>query len=72
MPIRTIEVRERVMARNDELAAEVRRRLAQADVPAFNLESSPGGEDRPAGADARCVRQGDAHRGRHRRRADAE
>jgi hydrogenase nickel incorporation protein HypB len=42
MPIRTIEVRERVMARNDELAAEVRRRLVQADVPAFNLVSSPG------------------------------
>lgn len=42
MPIRTIEVRERVMARNDELAAEVRRRLAQADVPSFNLVSSPG------------------------------
>ena len=42
MPIRTIEVRERVMARNDELAAEVRRRLTKADVPSFNLVSSPG------------------------------
>jgi hydrogenase nickel incorporation protein HypB len=42
MTIRTIEVRERVMARNDELAAEVRRRLADAAVPALNLVSSPG------------------------------
>jgi hydrogenase nickel incorporation protein HypB len=42
MAIRTIEVRERVMARNDELAAEVRRRLAEHDVTAFNVVSSPG------------------------------
>jgi hypothetical protein len=42
MAVRTIEVRERVMAKNDELAAEVRRRLADARVPAFNLVSSPG------------------------------
>jgi hydrogenase nickel incorporation protein HypB len=42
MAIRTIEVRERVMARNDELAREVRRRLTEARVPAFNLVSSPG------------------------------
>ena len=42
MAIRTIEVRERVMARNDELAAEVRTRLRQHDVAAFNLVSSPG------------------------------
>ena len=42
MAVRTIEVRERVMARNDELAGEVRRRLAAAGVPAFNLISSPG------------------------------
>jgi len=42
MAIRTIEVRERVMARNDELAAEVRRRLAMHRVPAFNLVSGPG------------------------------
>jgi hydrogenase nickel incorporation protein HypB len=42
MAVRTIEVRERVMARNDELAAEVRRRLAAAGVVAFNLVSSPG------------------------------
>jgi hydrogenase nickel incorporation protein HypB len=42
MAVRTIEVRERVMARNDLLAAEVRSRLAAADVPAFNLVSSPG------------------------------
>lgn len=42
MAIRTIDVRERVMARNDELAAEVRRRLALHGVPAFNLVSSPG------------------------------
>jgi len=42
MTVRTIEVRERVMARNDELAAGVRERLAAAGVPAFNLVSSPG------------------------------
>jgi hydrogenase nickel incorporation protein HypB len=42
MTIRTIEVRERVLARNDEIAARVRARLADAGVPAFNLVSSPG------------------------------
>ncbi|MDX1578886.1 MAG: hydrogenase nickel incorporation protein HypB, partial [Gemmatimonadota bacterium] len=42
MAIRTIEVRERVMARNDEIAASVRDRLARHGVPAFNLISSPG------------------------------
>ncbi|HEX6315234.1 MAG TPA: hydrogenase nickel incorporation protein HypB [Gemmatimonadaceae bacterium] len=42
MAIRTIEVRERVMAKNDELAAEVRRRLAEHDITAFNVVSSPG------------------------------
>jgi hydrogenase nickel incorporation protein HypB len=42
MAVRTIEVRERLMARNDELAGEVRRRLEAAGVPAFNLVSSPG------------------------------
>ena len=40
--IRTIEVRERVMAKNDELARELRRRLAQHGVTSFNLVSSPG------------------------------
>jgi hydrogenase nickel incorporation protein HypB len=42
MTIRTIEVRERVMARNDELAAQVRARLAVTGTAAFNLGSSPG------------------------------
>jgi hydrogenase nickel incorporation protein HypB len=42
MTVRTIEVRERVMARNDELACEVRARLAAAGVPSLNLVSSPG------------------------------
>jgi len=42
MAVRTIEVREQVMARNNELAAEVRRRLEQHRVPAFNLVSGPG------------------------------
>ncbi len=42
MAIRIIEVRERVMAKNDELAREVRRRLAEHDVAAFNMVSSPG------------------------------
>jgi len=42
MAVRTIEVRERVMAKNDELAAEVRRLLAAHHVPALNLVSGPG------------------------------
>ena len=42
MAVRTIDVRERVMARNDLLAAEVRCRLEHAGVLAFNLVSSPG------------------------------
>jgi hydrogenase nickel incorporation protein HypB len=42
MAVRTIDVRERVMARNDALAAEVRARLRDAGVVAFNLVSSPG------------------------------
>ena len=42
MAIRTIEVREKVMARNDELAAAVRRRLADYHVRALNLLSAPG------------------------------
>jgi hydrogenase nickel incorporation protein HypB len=42
MAVRTIEVRERVMARNNEIAAEVRLRLAAHGVTAINLVSSPG------------------------------
>ncbi|GMV08186.1 MAG: hydrogenase accessory protein HypB [Gemmatimonadota bacterium] len=42
MTVRRIEVRERVMEKNDELAAEVRSRLAAHGVPALNLVSSPG------------------------------
>ena len=42
MAVRTIEVRERVMARNDELAAQVRERLRGAGVLSYNLVSSPG------------------------------
>ncbi len=42
MAVRTIEVRERVMAKNDELAAEVRSRLSRDAVAALNLVSSPG------------------------------
>ncbi len=42
MAVRTIEVREKVMAKNDELATEVRATLAAAKVPALNLVSSPG------------------------------
>ncbi len=42
MAIRTIEVREKVMARNDELAATVRERLRENGVTALNLVSSPG------------------------------
>jgi hydrogenase nickel incorporation protein HypB len=42
MAVRTIEIRERVMAKNDELASVVRKRLAAHAVAAFNLVSSPG------------------------------
>ncbi|MHB1310712.1 MAG: hydrogenase nickel incorporation protein HypB [Gemmatimonadaceae bacterium] len=42
MSVRRIEVRERVMARNDESAARVRERLARHHVTALNLMSSPG------------------------------
>ena len=42
MSVRRIEVRERVMARNDEIAADVRARLDRAGVAALNLVSSPG------------------------------
>jgi hydrogenase nickel incorporation protein HypB len=42
MAVRTIDVRERIMARNDELAQQVRERLREAGVPALNLVSSPG------------------------------
>jgi hydrogenase nickel incorporation protein HypB len=42
MAVRTIEVRERVLARNDEIAVRVRERLRAAGVRAYNLVSSPG------------------------------
>jgi hydrogenase nickel incorporation protein HypB len=42
MAVRVIDVRERVMAQNDAIAADVRRRLYEADVAAINLMSSPG------------------------------
>ena len=42
MAVRTIEVRERVMARNDVIAAVVRATLEAAGITAFNLVSSPG------------------------------
>lgn len=42
MTIRTIQVREKVMARNDEMAGALRDRLEEAGVVALNLISSPG------------------------------
>jgi len=42
MAIRTIEVRERVMEKNDAIAREIRRELTAAGVPALNFVSSPG------------------------------
>ncbi len=49
MAVRTIEVRERVMARNDEIAAQVRRRLARA--PAYRRSTW---SRRPARGRPRC------------------
>ena len=42
MAIRTIEVRERVLARNEEIAERVKHRLDQGGVTGINLISSPG------------------------------
>lgn len=42
MTVRTIRLRRDVMARNDELADRIRRRLARANVASINLISSPG------------------------------
>ena len=42
MHVRRIEVRERVMERNDAIAGEVRSLLGRHRVPALNLVSSPG------------------------------
>lgn len=42
MPVRTIEVKKNILERNERLAEEVRSRLAEAGVTAFNLISSPG------------------------------
>ena len=42
MTIRRIEVRERVMEKNDALAGAVRSRLEEVGLVAFNLVSSPG------------------------------
>src|SRR3990172_686258 len=42
MTVRTIDVREPVMARNNEYAAQVRQRLQSSGVRTFNLISSPG------------------------------
>lgn len=42
MTVRTINVREKVMARNDEIAGVLRRRLDEAGVTALNVVSSPG------------------------------
>ena len=42
MAVRVIDVRERVMEKNDEIARAVRARRDAAGVPALNLVSSPG------------------------------
>ncbi len=42
MAVRTIEVRERVMQRNDQIAHDLRHRLADAWVYTLNFVSSPG------------------------------
>ena len=40
---RTIEVQEHILSANDQLAADIRRRLDEAGVVALNLMASPGG-----------------------------
>jgi hydrogenase nickel incorporation protein HypB len=42
MSVRIIDVRERVMEKNDEIARDIRARRTVAGVPAINLVSSPG------------------------------
>ncbi len=42
MTVRRIQVREKVMKKNDELAADVRSRLTDSGVITYNLVSSPG------------------------------
>jgi hydrogenase nickel incorporation protein HypB len=42
MNVRRIEIRERVMERNDAIAGDVRRTLEDHGVPSLNLVSSPG------------------------------
>ena len=42
MSVRIIDVRERVMEKNDEIARTIRARREAAGVPAINLVSSPG------------------------------
>jgi hydrogenase nickel incorporation protein HypB len=42
MAVRTIDVREKVMARNDQIAGLVRERLHASGVASLNLVSSPG------------------------------
>ena len=42
MTVRRIDVREKVMAKNDEFAVQVRDRLHAHGVPSLNLVSSPG------------------------------
>jgi len=42
MSVRIIDVRERVMEKNDEIARAIRARREAAGVPAINLVSSPG------------------------------
>jgi hydrogenase nickel incorporation protein HypB len=42
MSVRIIDVRERVMEKNDEIARAIRARRDRAGVPAINLVSSPG------------------------------
>ncbi len=42
MAVRVIDVRERVMEKNDEIARALRHRREMAGVPALNLVSSPG------------------------------
>ena len=74
MTVRTIDVRERVMAQNDELAAPVARRASRQAGVSRSTWSRPRARERPLLLERTLAALGRRarHGGRHRRRADPE